>query len=320
VRILVTGGAGFQGSHLAEALLAVGHRVTVLNTLSSAAKRNTRRLRADQRADVVFGSVTDAELTAKTVPEHDVVFHLAANVNVDKSLSDPKSFLDTNVMGTYNILEAARRSGSRVVYASTCEVYGDGQDLGEDELLDETAELMPNSPYGASKAAADRLCYSYFRSYDMDVSVVRPFNIFGERQKSGAFGALIPILVRQAMAGANLTVFGEGTATRDYLHVSDVVRAYLLVLDNPGLKGRAINFASGINTSVRDIAEYIAGKFQVRVSTGPARPGEVARYPANIELARSIGFAPEVEIWTGIDRYVDWATSQSDNDIELAAT
>lgn len=298
----------------------MGHQVTVLNTLSSAAKRNTRRLKGATGADLVFGSVTDAELTAKTVPEHDVVFHLAANVNVDKSLSDPKSFLDTNVMGTYNILEAARRNGSRVIYASTCEVYGDGQDLGEGDTLNETAELMPASPYGASKAAADRLCYSYFRSYDMDVSVVRPFNIFGERQKSGAFGALIPILVRQAMAGKDLTIFGEGTATRDYLHVSDVVRAYLLVLDNPGLRGQAINFASGINTSVRDIAEYIAGKFGVHVVKGPPRPGEVARYPANIELARSIGFAPQVQIWAGIDRYVDWAMNQSDNEIELAAT
>ncbi len=315
----MTGGAGFQGSHLAEALLGMGHQVTVLNTLSSAAKGNTRRLQADGRADVVFGSVTDAELTAKTVPEHDVVFHLAANVNVDKSLTDPRSFLETNVMGTHNILEAARASGSRVIYASTCEVYGDGQGLAEDELLDESAELMPNSPYGASKAAADRLCYSYFRSFGMDISVVRPFNIFGERQKNGAFGALIPILVRQAMAGNDLTVFGAGTATRDYLHVSDVVRAYLLVLANPGLRGRAINFASGVNTSVRDIAQYIAGKFQVDVVHRPPRPGEVARYPANIELARSIGFAPRVGIWAGIDRYVEWAMGRSDSEIELAA-
>lgn len=294
--------------------------MTVLNTLSTAAKRNIRRFESEERADVVFGSVTDAELTSKTVPDHEVIFHLAANVNVDKSLSDPKSFLETNVMGTYNILEAARRSGSRVIYASTCEVYGDGQDLVEDQLLDETAELMPNSPYGASKAAADRLCYSYFRSYDMDVSVVRPFNIFGERQKSGAFGALIPILVRQAEAGKDLTIFGEGTAKRDYLHVSDVVRAYLLVLDTPGLRGRAINFASGSNTSVRDIAEYVADKYQVRVVKGPARPGEVARYPANIDLARSIGFAPQVGIWAGIDRYVEWVKSQSADQIELSAT
>jgi dTDP-glucose 4,6-dehydratase len=310
VRILVTGGAGFQGSHLSEVLLAAGHQVTVLNTLSVAAKRNLRAVETNALADIVFGSVTDQELVSKTARDHDVIFHLAANVNVDKSLADPKSFLLTNVLGTHHILEAAREYGSRVIFASTCEVYGDGHSLGPDELLDETAELRPNSPYAASKAAADRLCYSYFRSYGMDVSIVRPFNIFGERQKSGAFGALIPILVRRAIAGQDLTVFGEGTATRDYLHVSDAVQAYRLVLETPDMKGRAINFASGTNTRVRDIAEYIAAKFGSRVVRGPARPGEVTRFPASIAVARRIGFAPKVGLWEGIDRYIDWAKEQ----------
>jgi nucleoside-diphosphate-sugar epimerase len=214
------------------------------------------------------------------------------------------------VMGTYHVLQAAREYGSRVIFASTCEVYGDGHALAPDALLDETAELRPNSPYAASKAAADRLCYSYNRSHGLDVTMVRPFNIFGERQKSGAFGALIPILVRRAIAGQDLTVFGDGSATRDYLHVSDVIEAYRLVLESPNLTGRAINFASGTNTSVRDIAEYIAAKFSARVVQGPARPGEVTRFPASIALAKSIGFAPKVGIWQGIDRYIEWAKEQ----------
>lgn len=310
MRILVTGGAGFQGSHLSEALLAIGHQVTVLNTFSVAAKRNLRIFATNDSADIVFGSVTDRELVSKTARDHDVIFHLAANVNVDKSLEDPRSFLETNVMGTHHVLEAAREHGARVVFASTCEVYGDGHSLAPDALLDETAELRPNSPYAASKAAADRLCYSYFRSYGMDVVMVRPFNIFGERQKSGAFGALIAILVRRAIAGHDLTVFGDGSATRDYLHVSDAVEAYRLVLESPELKGRAINFASGTNTRVRDIAEYIAAKFGTRVVNGPARSGEVSRFPASIALARSIGFAPKVGLWEGIDRYIEWAKQQ----------
>jgi dTDP-glucose 4,6-dehydratase len=310
VRILVTGGAGFQGSHLSEALLTMGHHVTILNTLSVAAKRNLRIFESNKLVDIVFGSVTDWELISKTARDHDVIFHLAANVNVDKSLDDPRSFLETNVMGTHHVLEAAREHGSRVVFASTCEVYGDGHPLGPDALLDEAAELRPNSPYASSKAAADRLCYSYFRSYGLDVTMVRPFNIFGERQKSGAFGALIPILVRRAIAGQDLTVFGDGAATRDYLHVSDAVAAYRLVLQTPDLQGRAINFASGTNTRVRDIAEYIAAKFGTRVVNGPPRPGEVSRFPASIALAQSIGFAPKVDIWAGIDRYIEWAKEQ----------
>ena len=288
----------------------MGHRVTVLNTLSVAGKQNLRHFAANELADIVFGSVTDWELVSKTARDHDVVFHLAANINVDKSLDDPRSFLETNVMGTYHVLEAAREHGSRVIFASTCEVYGDGHTLAPDALLDETAELRPNSPYAASKAAADRLCYSYYRSHGLNVTMVRPFNIFGERQKSGAFGALIPILVRRAIAGQDLTVFGDGSATRDYLHVSDVIEAYRLVFESHNLTGRAINFASGTNTSVRDIAEYIAAKFSARVVKGPARPGEVARFPASIALAKSIGFAPKVGIWQGIDRYVEWAKEQ----------
>jgi nucleoside-diphosphate-sugar epimerase len=269
-----------------------------------------RYFAANEMADIVFGSVTDWELVSKTARDHDVVFHLAANINVDKSLDDPRSFLETNVMGTYHVLQAAREYGSRIIFASTCEVYGDGHTLAPDALLDETAELRPNSPYAASKAAADRLCYSYYRSHGLDVTMVRPFNIFGERQKSGAFGALIPILVRRAIAGQDLTVFGDGSATLDYLHVSDVIEAYRLVLESPNLTGRAINFASGTNTSVRDIAEYIAAKFSARVVQGPARPGEVTRFPASIALAKSIGFAPKVGIWQGIDRYIEWAKEQ----------
>lgn len=311
MRILVTGGAGFQGSHLAEALLAAGHQVTVLNTFSLAAKANLRIFEAHEQADVVFGSVTDRELLSKTADGHHVVFHLAANVNVDKSIEDPQSFVDTNVLGTQSVLDAARRHGSRVIFASTCEVYGDGHQRSAGALLDESAELRPNSPYAASKAAADRLCYSYYRSYGMDVTMVRPFNIYGERQKSGAYGALIPILVRKAMAGDTLTVFGDGTATRDYLHVSDVVQGYCLVLDTPNLAGRAINFASGTNTRVKDIANYVAGKFGSEVVNGPARPGEVSRFPASIEVAKSLGFTPRVNIWEGIDRYIEWTKQQS---------
>src|SRR5262249_57382304 len=113
-----------------------------------------------------------------------------------------------------------------------------------------------------------------------------------------------------AVSGHDLTVFGDGSATRDYLHVSDAVEAYRLVLETPGLAGRAINFASGTNTRVRDIAEYIAAKFGARVVTGPARPCEVSPFPACIALARSIGFAPKVGIWEGIDRYTEWAKEQ----------
>ena len=305
MKILITGGAGFQGSHLTESLLTQGHEVTILNTYADDTNRNIAGFEKDVR--MIFGSVTDKTVVDKTVRGQDVVFHLAANINVDESLKNPYSFIEANIIGTHNVLEAVREQHARMIYASTCEVYGDGHTLKDGELLDETAELSPNSPYAASKAGADRWCNAYHKSFGVNVTIVRPFNIFGERQKSGTFGALIPILVRKAMRGETLTIFGEGEATRDYLHVSDLVDAYNLVLQHPELAGSAINFASGVNTSVKDIAQYIAKAFNANVEHGAARPGEVERFPADISKAQSLGFTPKVAIWEGIDRYIAWA-------------
>lgn len=308
MKILITGGAGFQGSHLSEFFIKEGHDVTVLNTYSKETDTNIESIRS--KARIIFGSITDRTIVNKTVRGQDVVFHLAANVNVDESLKDPLSFLEVNVIGTHNILEAVKENHSRMIYASTCEVYGDGHTLKPGELLDETAELSPNSPYAASKAAADRWCNAYHKSFGVNVTIVRPFNIYGERQKNGTFGALIPILVRKALLGETLTVYGDGNATRDYLNIDDLVFAYNLVLHHPELAGKAINFASGVNTSVKDIAEYIAKAFNANIEYGPARPGEVTRFPADISLARSIGFEPKIGIWEGIDRYIAWAKQQ----------
>lgn len=308
MKILITGGAGFQGSHLSEFLVSEGHDVTVLNTYRKEAEHNIASF--VDKARVVYGSVTDKVIVDKTVRGQDVVFHLAANVNVDQSLKDPLSFLEVNIMGTHNVLEAVRENHARMIYASTCEVYGDGHKLKEGELLDETAEMSPNSPYAASKAGADRWCNAYFKSFGVNVTIVRPFNIYGERQKSGTFGALIPILVNKAIRGEAMTIFGDGEATRDYLNIDDLVSAYNIVLHHPELAGQAINFASGVNTSVKDIAEYIAKKLGANVEHGPARPGEVKRFPADISLAKSIGFEPKIGIWEGIDRYIEWAKTQ----------
>lgn len=309
MKILITGGAGFQGSHLSEALVAKGHDVSILNTYSSHIEANIESL--SKQARIIYGSITDRTVVEKSVRGQDVVFHLAANINVDDSLKDPASFLDVNIMGTHNVLEAVRANHSRLIYASTCEVYGDGHTLKEGQLLDESAELSPNSPYAASKAAADRWCNAYHKSFGVNVTIVRPFNIYGERQKSGAGGALIPILVRKALRGETLTVFGEGTATRDYLNIDDLIEAYMLVLHHPELAGKAINFASGTNTEIKEIAEYIAKAFGANIEHGPARPGEVQRFPADISLARSIGFEPKVGIWEGIDRYIAWASENT---------
>lgn len=310
MKILITGGGGFQGSHLAESFLKDGHSVSILSTYSDASKQNLAGIL--DKINLVWGSVTDKEIVDKSVRGHDAVFHLAGHINVDESLEDPFIFLEANVLGTYNVLEAVKKYQSRLILASTCEVYGDGHDLSEGGILNETAELKPNSPYAASKTAADRLSHAYYKSYDLNVTIVRSFNVYGERQKSGQFGALIPIMVEKAMRGEDLTIFGDGNANRDYSNISDVVQAYTMVLNNnEKLRGKVINFASGENITVKDIVRYIASKFNVKVIHGPARPGEVMRFPADISFAKSLGFSPKISIWQGIDRYIDWAKKEN---------
>ncbi|MEK7180174.1 MAG: NAD-dependent epimerase/dehydratase family protein [Patescibacteria group bacterium] len=305
MKILITGGGGFQGSHLAEFFLQNGHSVSVLNTYSEISRANLSNVL--DKVNLIWGSVTDKEIVDKSVRGHDVVFHMAARINVDESLQDPLAFFQVNILGTYNVLEAIRKYKNRLILISTCEVYGDGHTIKEGERLNEGAELKPNSPYAASKAAADRISYSYFKSFDLDITIIRPFNLYGERQKSGLFGALIPIMVGKAMRGEDLTVFGDGSAKRDYCYISDIIEAYNLVFNSNQLKGKTINFASGQDTAVKDIVEHIAKKFNVKIVHGEARRGEVMRFPADISLAKSLGFSPKVSIWEGIDRYIEWA-------------
>lgn len=306
MRILITGGLGFQGSHLTRHFQKLGHEVTVLNTLSDHSLNHLKSL--DKEPRIVWGSVTDAELINKTVREQDVIFHLAAHINVDESIKNPRVFFDVNIGGTVNILEAVKNIGNRLIYASTCEVYGVSP---KRDKINEEDELRPHSPYAASKAAADRICYSYFKSYGLNVTIVRPFNIFGEGQKEGLYGALIPIFVRKAIKGENLQVFGSGSQTRDYTYINDLVMAYDFVLNSKNIAGEVFNFGTGVETSIKDIAEYIAKKMGVSVEFTQSRPGEVSHFCADVSKARNMGFSTQVKIFEGIDKYIEWRKKQN---------
>ncbi len=300
MNILITGGAGFQGTHLAQKMVALGHDVTVLNTLTPQASGNEQYLHG---CHVLWGSVTDAEVTEKAMRGKDVVFHLGARVNVDESIAHPWETMEVNVRGTYNVLEAVRKTGTRMIFTSSCEVYG----LPEQIPVMENTELRPMSPYAASKAAADRLCFAYAQTYKTPVTIARFFNIFGERQKEGAFGAVIPIFVGRALRGEPITVFGTGAQTRDYVHISDVIRAYEMLLNHPELRGEVINFGSGQATRIKDIAEYVAKKLNGKVVYADARPGEASNMIADSSKAkRLLGWEPTVNIYEGLDRYIAW--------------
>ena len=298
MRILLTGGAGFQGSHLAQRWAATGHSVTILNTYSELAEQNLASFRSEVR--IVWGSVTDAEIVKKTVRDHEVVVHLAGMINVDESIASPLRFLDVNIGGTMHVLEAARHSGARMIFASSCEVYG----YSGESPLDEQAELRPHSPYAASKAGADRMCFAYHRSYGVDVTVLRPCNIYGERQKAGPGGAVIPIFASLAARGKALTVFGSGDQRREYMHVSDLVEAYDLVLGRGDLSGIVLNVGTGETPSVKEIASFVADKIGAPIAHEKPRSGEVPGFSLDSGRIRGMGFSPRVKFWDGLNTYL----------------
>lgn len=299
MRILITGGCGFQGSHLADYWLQAGHKLTLLNTWSDENERNVEALAAGVR--IVWGSVTDREVVQKTVRSHDVVVHLAARVNVDESVKDPSSVMAVNMLGTQNVLDSALAHGARVIYASSCEVYGSAAPLP----VSEESALKPHSPYAVSKAAGDRLSFAYYKTFGLNVTIMRPSNVYGPRQKDGGAGAVIPIFVRRALEQQPLILFGTGEQRREYLHVSDLVRAYDLVLLRHDLAGETLNCGTGEATAIRDIAAFVAARTSTSVVCGPARPGEVPAFLIDSSRIRALGFTPTVSFWSGLSAYID---------------
>jgi len=306
-RILITGGAGFQGSHLTEALLKKGHQITVLNSYSERSQKNLESIKKD--INLVWGSVTDKEVVEKSTRDQDVIFHMASHINVDDSITDPRSTIQVNIMGTLNVLEAVRQHKNRLIFTSTCEVYGE---TTTNKAIKETKELKPQSPYASSKAAADRLCYSYARTYNTNVNIIRPFNVFGPRQKDKKGGALIPTLIRQALERKPITVFGKGKQTRDYTYIDDLIKGYLLILDHELPSGEVINFGTGKETSVMEIAEFIASKLKAKITFIKSRPGEVKKIITDISKAKKLGFKPRVDIWKGINKCIAWQKTHPD--------
>lgn len=318
LKILITGGAGFQGSHLAEMLIRQGHTVSLLNTPSEESRKNIQFISkaVGFSPEVIWGSITDAEIVFKAMREKDLVLHLAARINVDESLTNIRPFVSVNIYGTYNVLEAARQVGTQVIYASSCEIYGQSAAPSLENIAINTQQIRekiqydPHSPYAATKLAADRLCYSYFKSFGLPVVIVRPFNLFGERQKEEGFGAVIPIFVKRALEGKSLLVHGDGSQQRDYIYISDLIEAYRLVIENrEQLWGEALNFASGRKTAIRDVAQHISEHFKVPIEYTPERPGQVGEFTADISKAKKLGFQVKVSIQEGLKQYIRWRTT-----------
>jgi len=258
VRALITGGAGFIGSHLSEALLDNGHEVLVIDNLSTGSIDNIAHLKGRPGFQYTIDSVTNEPLLAELIDQSDVVFHFAAAVGVRLIVEQPVHTIETNVHGTEVVLKHANKKKKLVVIASTSEVYGKSADIPfhEDSDLVMGPTLKHRWAYACSKAIDEFLALAYWKERKLPVIVVRFFNTVGPRQ-TGQYGMVIPTFVRQALAGQPITVFGDGTQSRSFTYVGDVVGALMKLVREPRAVGQVFNIGNPEEVSIRALAERV---------------------------------------------------------------
>lgn len=303
--ILVTGGAGFIGSHLCDKWIKDGHTVYCLDNLSNGNLNNVRHLLSNKNFKFKQGDICDKELVEQLVQKVDVIAHLAAQIHTDRSMTEPELTIRSNVLGTLNLLESARFNNvDKFIYASSSEVYGSAKTFP----MNENHPMNPPHCYGISKLAADRLCWSFVQTYGMPINICRNFNLFGERQKDSGYGGVIGIFTRRVLAGLSPQVFGSGKQTRDYMHIKDGVEAYDTLLKTK-IWGEIFNFGTGINLSISEIAMAVIKECgsSVRPVYVEPRANEVADLVCDYSKAKDLlGWSPKVSFKEGLYSYVHW--------------
>jgi nucleoside-diphosphate-sugar epimerase len=312
-RVLVTGGAGFIGSHLIEALVALGADVVALDDLSSGTWDNLDGFGDGVRT--ITASILDADALAGAVRGCEVIFHQAALASVPGSVEDPHAYWRVDADGTVAVLQAAREAGvRRVVYAGSSSCYGDP---GLSGPMDEDQPAAPVSPYAAAKLSGEHACRAWAACYPVDAAVLRYFNIFGPRQDpTSAYAAVIAAFAHRFLAGETPTIFGDGEQSRDFAHVANAVHANLLAARHAeALQGRAFNVACGGRVTVNALFDRIAeltGREGVAATHGPPRAGDVRHSLADIGRARSVlGYRPLVSVEDGLADTVGWYREQA---------
>jgi UDP-glucose 4-epimerase len=319
MRILITGGAGFIGSHLSEALLDSGHEVLVLDDLSTGAIDNIAHLRNRPGYEYTIDTVFNEPLVAEMVDRADVVFHLAAAVGVKLIVERPVHTIETNVHGTEVILRHAAKKKKKVFIASTSEVYGKSAAVPfrEDADLVTGATFRHRWAYACSKALDEFLALAYWKEQKVPVVVVRFFNTVGPRQ-TGQYGMVVPNFVRQALLGDPITVFGDGTQSRSFTYVGDAVQALMKLMTHQAAVGEVFNIGNVEEVSILELAERIktAARSDSRIVKIPYDQAYEAgfedmprRVPDLTKIHRAIGFEPKVDLNEIIERVIDFQRS-----------
>jgi len=304
-RCLVTGGAGFIGSHLVDALAASGCPVRVFDDFSTGLTENLERIPS---VEVIEGTVTDPEALERAATGCEVIFHLAAVASVTKSVEDPIGSHAVCATGTLNVLQAARRTGvRRVVYAASASAYGGASDPeGQDELT----PLVALSPYAAAKLTGEFYCQAFASSYGLETVRLRFFNVFGPRQRADSpYSGVIAIFTGALTALRTPTIHGDGLQSRDFVYVSDVANALLRAAEAPGVSGRVYNVGTGGRVT---LLELIAALNKILGTTitpdhGPPRAGDIRHSRAKIDRIKAdLGYAPSVSFEEGLARTLEW--------------
>ncbi len=316
MRALITGGAGFIGSHLAEALLDAGHDVDIIDNLSTGSIRNVGHLKSNPRFKYVIDTMTNEPLLAELVDRNDVVFHFAAAVGVKLIVEEPVHTIETNVHGTEVVLKHANKKKKKVIIASTSEVYGKSADVPfrEDADLVMGATVKHRWAYACSKAIDEFLALAYYKERELPVIIVRFFNTVGPRQ-TGQYGMVLPSFVRQALSGEPITVFGDGTQSRSFTYVGDVIECLLKLTAEPKAVGQVFNIGNKEEVTILKLAEIVKG-LTGSASTIEFVPYDKAyeagfedmprRVPDLTKVHALVGYEPKVQLNEIITKVIEY--------------
>lgn len=300
-RVLVTGGAGFIGSHLVDRLIKEDHEVVVLDNFFSGKIENIKHHLDSGELSLIKGDVRDSDDVEKAMREVDAVFHLAAIVSVPLSIKKPSLVNEVNVEGTLNLLETSSKADvEKFVYSSSCAVYGEAQHIP----IDEEHQTNPISLYAASKLAAEYYCKAFYENHGLNTLCLRYFNVYGPRQVRGSYGGVITQFIDRLKQKKQPIIYGDGEQTRDFVHVEDIVEASMLALNCPHDVDKVINVGSGRSTTINKLARTLmelTGKSELKPFHAAPRKGDIRSSCADITRAkRMLGYEPNVTLKTGL--------------------
>jgi len=306
MKILITGGAGFVGSYLCAKYVSRGYNVIAMDNLCNGKKENISSLLGKKNFTFIQENITDSKFLKTKLKDVDCIFHLAAIINVEQATDSPYLAYNTNVLGTLNVLENARlQKVPKIIVASSAEIYGTAQY----EPMDEKHPLDAPHIYGATKIAVDRMCKAYIDTYNMDIRVLRTFNIFGPRQKDNGYGSVIPIFIKRVKEGKSPQVFGTGEQTRDYTYITDLIEAYDLVFKYKKPIKEPLNVGTGKAYKIKDIAKKIINLSNKDVSIKFVKPrkGEVIHFNCDYaKIKKTLGWKPKVSFENGLKELIKY--------------